>query len=322
MNLTSVPKGSKSRRRFAATVLALLAMEIAGLAAAPYAPAFRPSRAPVSTPAPADAGWEDSGPTHAVPPPPALPDGWSELVKVELSPFEFSAWQPGMYLEDPLVTDVSASTADMARAADLIVVATVASQTQFSPIAVTSTLHLERTLKGSPPAAPVVLQVGRLGTGQTRLLNGGTTWVLFLGKQNDDSPDRYFIKGGTQGMMPVGDEARVRSLEREVRQALDALPAAADVVARLRFSGLNVEPAGPALPGRYGARSTQAVRVETTWLYVHQFGDPAGAARAFAAVRPDLSREAGERAVRTGNLLVTFATVDPALSDRLAGAVR
>lgn len=136
------------------------------------------------------------------------------------------------------ILDYSSSLEEMARDSDLIVVATVTEQEQFSPLSVTSTLKVGRVIKGAASDKMVVFQLGSLNERDQYLLGVGGTYFLFLGKQSDSSPDTYFVKGGHQGLFEIrngklfGDPSFVSALdvmteaypykvlEGKVRQAL------------------------------------------------------------------------------------------------------
>lgn len=82
---------------------------------------------------------------------------------------------------------------------DLIVVAAVSDQSQFSPVAVSTALTVEKAIKGTLPEEPVtVFQLGALG--DAGILQKGMRYVLFLGKQTDSEPNTFFVKGGHEGI--------------------------------------------------------------------------------------------------------------------------
>jgi hypothetical protein len=98
------------------------------------------------------------------------------------------------------VVDYAESLTEMATNADLIVVAKVTDQQQFSYVSVASTAQPLRVLKGSAPSSLTIFQLGSLTDRSDGLLQTGTTYFLFLGKQSDASPNTFYVKGEHQGI--------------------------------------------------------------------------------------------------------------------------
>jgi hypothetical protein len=104
----------------------------------------------------------------------------------------------------------------MAKHSDLILVATVEEQRQFSPVAVASTLRVEKVVKGNAPTAPIVYEVGVLGQ-RGPMLENGTTCFLFLRKR-PQKDNFFYVKGGHEGAFTkengrlLGHEQFVRSI--------------------------------------------------------------------------------------------------------------
>jgi hypothetical protein len=102
-----------------------------------------------------------------------------------------------------LVVDVSDSLDEMARHSDLIVIAEVVEQRQFSSLAVASTVTVLNSVKGEPPTSPIILQLGALTERSEHLLEVGPKYFLFLGKQGDGSPNTFYVKGEYQGIFSL-----------------------------------------------------------------------------------------------------------------------
>lgn len=81
---------------------------------------------------------------------------------------------------------------------DLIVYACAAAQVQVSEYAVQTTMEVYQTRKGDSVGTISVNQMGSIGA--SGVLKPGQAYLLFLGKQTDDEPETYFIKGGMQGL--------------------------------------------------------------------------------------------------------------------------
>ncbi len=97
------------------------------------------------------------------------------------------------------VLDYSGSLKEMKQNSDIIVVGKVTSQEQFSHVSVKSTVSVSEKLKGKDIASNItIFQLGNLSE-PTELLQLNKEYTLFLGKQSDDKPDTYYIKGAHQG---------------------------------------------------------------------------------------------------------------------------
>ncbi|MBS3982239.1 MAG: hypothetical protein KGZ41_00405 [Dethiobacter sp.] len=125
----------------------------------------------------------------------------SETIVGQLCPETIVAQMETMTEISATYTDITDTIKEMTADSELIAMVRLVSRRQYSPIAVASTATVNKVIKGNyTDDEIVVFQIGSLGGSQEELLNVDREYLLFLGKQDDEQPNTFYIKGGVQGM--------------------------------------------------------------------------------------------------------------------------
>lgn len=103
--------------------------------------------------------------------------------------------------------DGSASIKEMKKNADSIVTGQVESQKQFSESSIVTTFRVENCYKGLRFDTIDIYQLGALGV--EGVLEPGKQYTLFLGLQGEPHENKFYIKGGVQGVFEVQNEKLV-----------------------------------------------------------------------------------------------------------------
>lgn len=114
------------------------------------------------------------------------------------------------------------SIEELAQSAPLIVTGTVVAQNPHSAISVLATVNVKEVLKGEPPDGDSlqVFQLGKLPYEEDSLLLApDAEYLLFLGRQDGERANIFFVEGGQQGAF--------RNADGKIVQADPRLPAAA-----------------------------------------------------------------------------------------------
>ncbi len=86
------------------------------------------------------------------------------------------------------------SLKEMKEKADLIIAGRVIKVEKVSEFSYGSTIDIERTLKGKKISNILIYELA-----DNNVLEENKEYILFLGKQNDDKANTYFVLGATQG---------------------------------------------------------------------------------------------------------------------------
>ncbi|MBJ6360937.1 hypothetical protein ACFOQM_06435 [Paenibacillus sp. GCM10012307] len=100
----------------------------------------------------------------------------------------------GAIAAEGIVSDTSQSIEEMSIKSDLIIKGRVVSQEQFSSIVTHSTIEIIEQWKGNSDTETVI--VYQLSDETLEL---DKQYILFLGKQEEEKENSYYIKGGHQG---------------------------------------------------------------------------------------------------------------------------
>lgn len=95
---------------------------------------------------------------------------------------------------EALYSDGSLSFAEMKNTSDAILFGKVLEQYEFSPYSIVSKVEVLRSYHGKKLNQITIFQVK-----DENVLDINKEYMLFLGKQGDEKPDTFYIRGGFQG---------------------------------------------------------------------------------------------------------------------------
>jgi hypothetical protein len=125
---------------------------------------------------------------------------------------------------DASYNDYSDSLKVLKKASDAIVVGKLISYNSLQ-LGVVSEVAVSNTLKGEKIDKIKIYQMGKVnddGTISGDVLELGKEYILFLGKQEDDQKDTFYVKGGMQGAF-LNDGGKLNNKDNTMKEEINKL---------------------------------------------------------------------------------------------------